>query len=54
MKNLLPLPWYHLTRLIGALMVLYGMFADSTSDRGTIIITGAGLLGFDSVARSEK
>jgi hypothetical protein len=45
-------PWYYVTRAIGAFMVLYGMLGDHSPDRGTIIITGTGLLGLDKVARS--
>lgn len=48
------IPWYYFTRALGAVMVLYGLFVDSSPERGTIIITGAGLIGVDKVARSEK
>jgi hypothetical protein len=48
------LPWYYATRTLGVVMVLYGLFGDKTPERGTIIITGAGLIGVDKVARSEK
>ena len=47
-------PWYYVTRLMGVVLVMYGVFGDDSSDRGTIILTGAGLLGFDKVARSES
>ena len=51
--RLLP-PWYYLTRLLGASMIVFAILFDETPDRGTIILTGAGLLGLDKVARSEK
>lgn len=47
------LPWYYATRFMGALILLYGVFLDSSEERGTIILAGAGLLGIDKVARSE-
>lgn len=47
------LPWYYVTRGTGLVILLFGVFADATPDRGTIILTGAGLLGIDKVARSE-
>lgn len=47
------IPWYYITRLIGTVILLFGVFGDHTTDRGTIILTGAGLLGIDKVARSE-
>lgn len=47
------LPWYFMTRALGVVILLFGVFGDHTTDRGTIILTGAGLLGFDKVARSE-
>lgn len=53
MKLLHALPWYYMTRLLGTVILMYGVFGDSSGDRGTIIITGAGLLGIDKVARSE-
>jgi hypothetical protein len=46
-------PWYYVTRAIGTAILLFGVFADHTGERGTIILTGAGLLGIDKVARSE-
>lgn len=46
-------PWYYATRAIGASILLFGVFGDETPERGTIILTGAGLLGLDKVARSE-
>lgn len=53
MKFLNALPWFYMTRLLGTVILVYGVFGDSSGDRGTIIITGAGLLGIDKVARSE-
>lgn len=47
------LPWYYATRAIGTVLILFGVFVDHTPERGTIILTGAGLLGIDKVARSE-
>ena len=48
--NLLP-PWYYATRMLGAALILAGIL-DNSTDRGTLIITGAGLLGLDKVASS--
>lgn len=45
--------WFHITRAIGVAVFLYGVFLDRSPERGTIILTGAGLAGFDKVARSE-
>lgn len=44
------LPWYYTTRALGVVMVLFGLFADSTGDRSTILLIGGGLLGLDKVA----
>jgi hypothetical protein len=46
-------PWYFVTRTLGTILILFGVFGDHTPERGTIILTGAGLLGFDKVARSD-
>lgn len=46
-------PWYYVTRAVGTAILLYGVFADHTPERGTIILAGAGLLGVDKVARAE-
>lgn len=54
MPSLFALRWYYMTRLLGTVILLYGVFGDSSGDRGTIIIAGAGLLGVDKVARSEE
>jgi hypothetical protein len=48
-----PIPWFYITRTIGSVILLYGVFGDHSAERGTIILTGAGLLGIDKVARSE-
>ena len=46
-------PWYYVTRLLCVVILLWGVFGDNSPDRGTLILTGAGLLGIDKVARSE-
>lgn len=46
-------PWFFFTRGLGTVILLYGIFGDKTPERGTIILTGAGVAGFDKVARSE-
>jgi hypothetical protein len=52
-KPKFPAPqWYWATRGTGLVMVFYGMLVDHTPDRGTLIITGAGLIGVDKVLRS--
>lgn len=45
--------WFHVTRTIGVLVFLYGVFLDDSAERGTIILAGAGLAGFDKVARTD-
>lgn len=45
--------WFYVTRGLGVLLVVYGLLVDHTGERGTIILTGAGFLGLDKVARSE-
>ena len=47
------LHWFYVTRLLGTTLILFGVFGDKTPERSTIILTGAGLLGVDKVARSE-
>lgn len=47
------LQWFYVTRLLGVIILLFGVFSDASAERGTIILTGAGLLGLDKVARSE-
>lgn len=49
----LSIPWYFVTRAVGASMLFYGIVLDETGERGTIILAGAGFLGVDKVARSE-
>lgn len=46
-------PWFYATRLLGTVLLVFGVFGDHTPERGTIILTGAGLLGIDKVARNE-
>ena len=48
------MPWYFATRALGAFMVGYGLLVDKTPERGTIIVTGAGLAGFDKVVRRDE
>ncbi len=49
----LPLPrWFHVTRLAGLVVLVFGLFFDHSPERGTIILAAMGLLGFDTVARS--
>ena len=52
-KNGFHFPWFYVTRALGVAILLFGVFGDHSTDRGTIILTGAGLLGIDKVARSE-
>jgi hypothetical protein len=52
-KQLGSIRWYHATRALGIFLVLYGVLGDSTPERGTLILGGLGLLGFDSVKRSD-
>jgi hypothetical protein len=46
-------PWFYITRALGATLVLYGLLIDQTPERGTIILSGLGLLGVEKVAKSE-
>jgi hypothetical protein len=46
-------PWYYVTRGLGAFLVMYGLLIDDSAERGTIILSGLGLLGVDKVARSD-
>ncbi len=34
-------------------MLVYGILVDHTPERGTIILTGAGFVGYEFVQRSE-
>lgn len=54
MTKRFPIPWFFFTRAFGTAMVVYGILLDHSGDRGTIILAGAGLAGFDKVSRSEK
>lgn len=48
------LKWYYFTRLIGTIMVFYELFSKAGSpERGTIILAGCGILGFDYVTRKK-
>lgn len=49
------IPWYYVTRALGVALLLFGVFGDgvvgtASHERGTIILTGAGLLGLETVA----
>lgn len=44
--------WFHISRALGVFVFLYGLLVDESPDRGMIILTGAGMAGFDRVARS--
>ena len=46
--------WFHLTRALGVAVFIYGILVDHSPERGTIILTGAGMAGFDLAARSDK
>lgn len=46
--------WYHVTRAIGIVVFLYGVFMDDSPERGTVILLGAGLAGFDKVSRADS
>ncbi len=52
-KGTVKIEWFWITRTVGVAVFLFGVFVDSSPERGTIILTGAGLAGFDKVARSE-
>lgn len=56
LRNLLEnVKWFWVTRGIGVTFALYGLLIDRSTERGTIILTGAGFLGFDRVAgKGEK
>lgn len=46
--------WFHITRALGVAVFLYGILVDDSPERGTIILTGAGMAGFDLAARSDR
>lgn len=47
--------WFHFTRALGAIAFVNELLIDTASDdRATIILAACGLMGLDSVARSEK
>lgn len=46
--------WYHATRALGVLCILWGLFVDHSGDRGSIILGGFGLLGIEKVAKSDE
>jgi hypothetical protein len=48
------IPWFYWTRLLGSGLILFGLLLDHTEERSTIILTGAGLLGIDKVARGDS
>lgn len=49
----LGIPWPYVTRALGAVMVIYGMFLDHSGERGTIILAGVGFLGYEFVGKTE-
>lgn len=53
MFKLPSVPWYYITRALGVGLILYGLLLDDTGERGTIILSGIGLIGYDTVKRSE-
>lgn len=52
-RRLPALHWYYATRALGITLVLYGLIVDHTPERGSIILGGLGLLGYDFVKRAE-
>jgi hypothetical protein len=52
--NRLNIPWYAVTRLLGVLMLVYGLLFDHTGERGTIILSALGLMGLEKVARTDS
>lgn len=53
LPNVNRLRWYFFTRGLGVLLLAYGLLIDKSGDRGTIILTGAGFVGLDRVARND-
>lgn len=49
-----PPQWYWFTRLMGSVLIVYGVFGDHTPERSTIILVGAGLAGFDKVKGKDE
>lgn len=54
MKETPVIHWYYFTRMLGVVVLVYGLLVDSTAERGTIILGGFGLIGFDKVARNNE
>lgn len=52
-KQTFTIRWFHVTRALGFLVFFYGLLVDHSPERGTIILIGAGMAGYDKVARSE-
>jgi len=52
--GMIDLRWWHVTRAVGIVVFLYGVFMDDSPERGTIILLGAGLAGFDKVSRADS
>lgn len=49
------LRWYFFTRTLGSVTVVYELFfASGTAERGTIILAGFGVMGFDFVTRRDR
>ena len=46
--------WFHVTRALGALVFLYGVFVDDSPERGTVVLIGAGMAGFDKFTRTPE
>lgn len=49
------LKWFYFTRGLGTITVLYELFfATGTAERGTIILAGFGIFGYDLAVRREQ
>jgi hypothetical protein len=46
--------WYWVTRTVGIFTAMYGLLIDKSPERGTIILAGFGLAGFDFAARKDS